>query len=141
MTLVTITIKTRQILIPNPHTNQSASFRIWKYMKHPKRRNPTNIQKKMSSILWLSLISRIQGIVLVNLYFHGFPKPWKEKNSDQRWWNRSYQQVLFLIMICKWRPTQWLLRTTICYGYCNPRRWKQKGLLYRWRIPFVCTHF
>ena len=34
-----------------------------------------------------------------------------------------------------------LLRTTICYGYCNPRRWKQKGLLYRRRISFLCTYF
>ena len=44
-------------------------------------------------------------------------------------------------MICNWRPTQWLLRTTICYGYCNPRRRKQKSLLYRRRISFLCTYF
>ena len=73
--------------------------------------------------------------------FFEFAKPGKEKCSDQRLWNRSYQQVLFLIMICNWRPTQWSLRTTICYGYCNPRRRKQKSLLYRGRISFLYTYF
>ena len=33
------------------------------------------------------------------------------------------------------------LRTTMCYGYCNPRWRKQKSLLYRRRISFLCTYF
>ena len=129
------------MLIPNPLTNQSASFRIWKYIKHPKRRNPINIQKNISSILRLSLISRLQGIVLTNLYFFGFARLWKGKRRGQWLWNTNYQQVLFFIMICNWRTTQWFLRTTICYGYCNPRRWKEKGLLYCGGFPFLCAHF